>query len=211
MPRRIETRSFHIEPVPIERQLLTEGDLAQWLSDQARQHGLATLLAHADDGVIWGKVVHGELLLSGRFFARTLPLLRPDTLQQARLFGPRAEMLVWRDPAWHARLIEDTDGPGTGLSYDEAQWLWGDHALEECPRFTLVGEGHEGMCHAVPLAREEIPFEPAENGSWHPLRLGVRQYLQQGKDGMWVVAQGRLTGIWAVGKEGSHDDVADAR
>ena len=38
-----------------------EDGLETWLAEQAHAHALSRLLAHADDGVIWGRVDAGVL------------------------------------------------------------------------------------------------------------------------------------------------------
>jgi len=84
----------------IERIQLSEGfedDPAVWLSQQGMKYGLATLLAHADDGIIWGTLRDGRLCLSGDYFPNVSPPFRTITLRECRLFGPDAELHVWRE------------------------------------------------------------------------------------------------------------------
>jgi CRISPR-associated protein (TIGR03984 family) len=176
-------------------------DPVGWLAAEAGRHGLTTLLAHADDGVIWGKLEGGKLLLSSKAFPDVSPPLRSLTLQQARLFGPQAELMVWKDGdnAWHARLLSDEEGEPKGWCFDEAQLQWGDHLEEERDGFSLVREGQLGMPHAVPIPAEQIPFGSPSNPN--PLRLGVRHYLERDDDGELVIIQGRLTRLWAEGRK----------
>lgn len=179
--------------------------LRAWLEEQAKAHDLTTLLAHADDGVIWGEVRNGKLHLSHGAFPKISPPLRPLSLQQARLFGPNAELLVWRDDrVWRARLLQD-ERVETGCEYfDEEQWLWGDRweVREDNPNdcFTLVSEGAEGRRHAVPLnVANTAYFDHADidAGRWHPLRLVVRHYLAEDPDGVVYVARSRLVKLCA--------------
>ncbi|MBD2139030.1 hypothetical protein H6F32_15955 [Anabaena sp. FACHB-1237] len=89
-------------------------DLKVWLETQAEDHQLKYLLAHADDGVIWGKFQHGN----GKLITTTepiklfpecdFPLFREETLQQCRIFGDNSEVIIWKtDEGFKARLIQD--------------------------------------------------------------------------------------------------------
>ena len=92
--------------------------LRTWLTAQATDYRLAYLLAHAEDGVIWGAFRDGHLVtadehIKGPLGPRSLPLprLRLDRLQQCRAFGRDAELLLWRDGnSWLARLITEIEG-----------------------------------------------------------------------------------------------------
>jgi len=177
-----------------------------WLAQQAITYGLTTLLAHADDGVIWGRMVGGRLALSSDAFPKVSPRLRAVTLQQARLFGEQAELLVWRDGDghWHGRLLDDNGTDLRGWRFDEAQLQWGDHVEAEKDGFTLLAEGQEGLRHAVPLPAGDISFDPP---GWHPLCLRVRHYLERDKeDGILIITQSRLTRLWAEGREEGSDE-----
>src|SRR5689334_18044010 len=81
--------------------------LLAWLLEQALAYRLDYLLAHADDGVIWGKVVDHHLVVSSEVAPKISPALQWETLQTARLFGQPGELLGWRDPdhGWQTRLI----------------------------------------------------------------------------------------------------------
>ena len=168
-------------------------DPATWLSDQARQRGLTTLLAHADDGVIWGQVEDGRLITSHDAFADVSPPLRTLTLQQARLFGAQVELLLWRgEIGWLARLVEDA--PGSGEHCDEGHVLWGNQRHDGCKGFTLVHEGRQGLFHAPPVGVLEDAFA----GGRRPLRLRVRHYLGADPDtGLVRVAISRLVKVEA--------------
>src|SRR5205807_79238 len=79
----------------------------KWLSQQMRTHELKYLLAHADDGVIWGRLDGEELITSHDLEPKYSPPLRVETLQMVRIFAPVGELLVWHDEAgaWAGRLI----------------------------------------------------------------------------------------------------------
>ncbi len=173
---------------------------ADWLRQQAVAHQLVWLLAHADDGVIWGRLDGGRLLTSheaAQGDERALaccPPLREETLQQARLFAQHAELLLWRDGdnAWHARLIRDArEGEPTTWddALDERQMLWGTRGTPRPHGFTLLEDGAQGLRHAVPM---QLPL--AEGGKTRPPRLVVRHYLDKNDPFARIVAS-RLVGL----------------
>jgi CRISPR-associated protein (TIGR03984 family) len=136
---------------------------------------VSLLLAHADDGVIWGRVENGRLLTAAAVFGEAaFPPLRMATLQQARLFGPAGELLLWRgDSDWRARWV--TDVPTGDGYYDEVQMLWGNQCEDTRDGFTLVHEGRQGLRHAPPI--EILPTAFGDKGQHRPVRLQVRHYL----------------------------------
>ncbi|GAB4156124.1 MAG: CRISPR-associated protein Csx19 [Candidatus Promineifilaceae bacterium] len=190
-------------------------DLIGWLTKQAKQHKLGDpcyLLVHADDGVIWGRIDKNEQLRTSydalrdteaqkkwdqqRIAAakKSLPPLRIETLQQARLFTEQAELFIWKDGdgAWQGRLIKDViDGETAAWleSFDEPQMLWGTHGTQLKYDFTLLEDGAQGLRHAVP-----VPLKLSNGctrfGETTPPRLVVRHYLN--KDGFAQVVVSRL-------------------
>ncbi len=193
----------HYMAAPLEEEIdpaFADDPQVVWLLGQAKAHGLTTLLAHADDGVIWGQVTGGRLALAEQALGQ--PRLRSKTLQQLCLFGPDAELLVWRDAegGWRGRILGDGAEGKPGWYFDEPQLQWGDHAESEAGGFTLVAEGQEGLRHAVPLTAASIPFDPPQRrrDRRHPLRLGVRHYLAgNDENGTVRIAHSRLTRLWA--------------
>jgi len=167
-------------------------DVIAWLLAQAKEHNLTTLLAHADDGVIWGRMTdEGALLTSHDVFGATpSPKLRLETLQQARLFGKRAELLLWRTKdGWQARLAEDV---AEGEHYEQSQLLWGDRYVDAAAGFTLVEEGRQGLRHAPPVNVPKAEFTDERR----PLRLWVRHYLATDpQTGVVDVALSRLVQV----------------
>jgi CRISPR-associated protein (TIGR03984 family) len=179
---------------------------AGWLLEQAQAHGLTTLLAHADDGVIWGKVENGRLALSDKVFKDVSPPLREATLQELRLFGPKAELFVWRADygGWRGRLIDDGGTEIRGWSFLEQHLQWGDRLERVEGGFSLVREGQLGMRHALPMALEEGIFDPEADK--HPIRLCVRHYLARDDDGALYIDQGRLVRLFIEGDEEACDE-----
>lgn len=159
-------------------------DMRRWLAEKARQLDLHYLLAHADDGVIWGWLDNeGQLITSAQVFPNDVNVeLRTRTLQQLRLFAPAGELLIWRESkdAFSARLIADgADRPEE--SFEETHWLWGEGAQSN-GHFTLMHEGREGLQHAPPV-------EHAEDGR---AGLVVRHYIEYDEVGQAYVSCSRL-------------------
>ena len=171
-----------LEPQPIGDEFQT--DPAAWFVGQARD-GMAILLAHADDGVIWGEVRDGALVLAGSAFPRVAVLLRASTLQQARLFGPTGELRVWRDEknGFCGVLIRDEESDEV---IAEEQWLWGTRDSEPREKFTLLREGSQGMLHAPPL--DELRHNERAV-------LKVRHYITADEQGVATIQLSRLAGL----------------
>lgn len=167
-------------------------DARGWLEKQLSA-GRPWLLVHADDGVIWGKLdENNRLILSSDIFNSTAEYpaiaveLRATTIQQARVFGPAGELLVWRtDDGFTGRVIADGEGLPEN-AYEERQLLWGvvrDSRPQE--GFTLLVEGEQGQRHAVPLTMT------------NPERacLVVRHYVSYDEHGQAYVDLSRLVDL----------------
>ena len=154
--------------------------LQRWLDDQSAAYRLSYALVHADDGVIWGRFSEGHWSWSSDAFPAVSPKLRWITLQQLRLFGPRAEVFVWLDEAGlKGRLIQD-EKTGSQKCFDEAQLLWGKPDGAARGGFQLMREGAQGLLHAPPA-------EIARAG-----RLMTRNYIDYDVDGCVFVKASRL-------------------
>lgn len=169
------------QPIDIDESF-TE-DIRTWLAEKAMEHNLRYLLAHADDGVIWGRLDGDQLTTSAEAFPDKVNVaLRALTLQQARLFAPPGELLVWRTDknTFAARLI--SDGPDEPEeSFTETHWLWGEGEKSN-PHFTLMCEGREGLYHAPPV-------EHAEGGR---IGLVVHHYIEYDEIGQAFISCSRL-------------------
>ncbi|CAG1004520.1 hypothetical protein ANRL4_03453 [Anaerolineae bacterium] len=167
-----------------------EGNLGEWLSTQAVQYGSNYLLAHTDDGVIWGKFdLRGELSLS----QTQQGALQQMTLQTLRLFGDHAEVMLWRveDDRWEACVLCEVDkDPDFLQAFDENQMLWGTDATPLGDGFTQMSDGAQGLRHTVPL---EVTGKYDEKH--RPLRLQVRHYLKEDDFGVVYIAASRLVGL----------------
>ncbi len=196
-------RSKIVAKPAISQQIVVSGltDIAAWLGTKARESQLKWLLAHADDGLIWGRFDGNELITSHEAIQgdpqaqKVCPPLRLETLQQARIFAEHAELLLWRngDGIWQARLICDaTDGQTADWTdaIDEKQILWGTDTRPLQHGFTLMSDGAQGLRHAVPL---EVRGSFAEQT--RPLRLIVRHYVKEDSTGFALIAASRLVDL----------------
>jgi CRISPR-associated protein (TIGR03984 family) len=168
-------------------------DPAVWLAEQAGGSD-CYLLAHADDGLIWGKEVNGVLVTShdaarNTGYAQVSPPLREVTLQTARLFNHNGEILLWRDSetlSWRARMIY-TVNVSQAVTFveaiDERQLLWGNQ-VEALPNtFTVLSDSGQGLRHIAPvsIAAEALP-----------LRLRVRHFISEDETGFARITASRL-------------------
>lgn len=180
-------------------------NLRKWLEAKAQEHRLTYLLAHAEDGVIWGRFDQGNLVTADQVFPQ-LPKLRLMTLQQCRIFGEAGEVLLWRSHnIWKYRFVSD---PGKYIP--ETQMLWGTHRakkkdgseFEESQGFTLVEDGSEGLRHAVPLVN--IPFSRDRVKLVRPLRLHVHHYINYDQNGVARIYLSRLVNLTTHGPNGGN-------
>ena len=169
------------------RALSVDGrDAIEWLRQQSKAGDV--LLAHQDDGVVWGKAHKDGDWVTSDAVLSTSPALKGDYLWSARLFNAQREILLWRDGDgnWHAREISDgaSEGePDFTEWYDELQLLWGDHGKHEVINgvtFTVLEEGAQGLRHAPPKAI-------AERG-----KISTRNYIGYDEDGCAFVKASRL-------------------
>ncbi|MEH1885197.1 type III-D CRISPR-associated protein Csx19 [Nostoc sp.] len=169
-------------------------NLKTWLESQAKEHQLNYLLAHAEDGVIWGRFQDGNLITPTepvKLFPKcNFPLLRNETLQQCRIFGKNSEVMLWqKHEGFKARLIKD-DNIKKEEYITENQILWGTKSESELGEFTLVADGQQGLKHAVPLTG--IPFKDNER----PLRLTVHHYIDDDDSGVARIYLSRLVKLY---------------
>jgi CRISPR-associated protein (TIGR03984 family) len=173
----------------------------KWLSQQMHTYALVYLLAHADDGVIWGRFDGEKLITSHDVAPQYSPPLREATLQTARIFAPAGELLIWRDEAsaWRGRLIAEDKPDATAEwteAFDKSQVLWGTKAEPLERGFTLMSDGSQGLFHVVPfILRGQFDEQT------RPLRLVVRHYLQADNYGLVRVSASRLVTLGTEMKE----------
>lgn len=185
MPK-ISTIKYSIQEVSIHTDF--NGDIKSWLEEKAKVNSLRWLLAHADDGVVWGVVRDDGLHLSNGLFS---PDLRSETLQMARLFGETCELYLWRaDGGWRSRLLKEGEGKENEY-YDESQLLWGTEIEGEEDGFVLLRQGAEGLRHAPPIYRADLKSPLKDN----PLQLNIRHFVNYDVDGQAYVKFSRLISV----------------
>lgn len=189
MPETIKLSEEVIAPEP-------DADVLAWLHGQMNAER-RWLLAHADDGVIWGRWDDGEITTSHDVAPAISPPLRLVTLQQAFIFGERDEVRLWRDgQGWLARRINDENGAEVFES-DEKQVLWGSEVAEwpndkNGKGFTHVHEliSNYGMHHIVPV------MVTSEDLKERKLRLRVRHFITEDPEtGEARIALSRLVSV----------------
>lgn len=176
----------------------TDAEVAAWLEARMKE-GLPFLLAHADDGVIWGKLVEQKLVTSRDAAAQTArdvsPPLRGVTLQQAFVFGPPGEVRLWRDGSgWqcHQCRVADEQAFASPLP-DEWQVLWGTKVIPEETKhgFTHIHElRQQGLDHIVPIQVNDQQLRERR------LRLQMRHFIERDPDtGEARIAFSRLVNL----------------
>lgn len=177
-------------------------DLREWLTQQVAALAQASadkrcwLLAHCEDGVIWGELRDDGLHLSCEAFREQRGLaLRWVTLQQARLFSQNRELLLWRGPrGWQATLRRDDQG--NSVEYiDEEHLLWGNVSRNSNDGFMQIVEGSQGIVHAPPIAT--APTEATKKEA--RARLKVRHYLDEDEAGVIRIVGSRLIALLKPG------------
>ena len=188
---------------------LEGNELIKWIRGEdsiiEEAAGTQWLLAHCDDGVVWGKCDEGKWQLSSGPFPDVSPEPGEENLQQLRLFGKEKEVLIWRaENGFQGRVLADAEESKVKKELrpkQEAQILVGDRLLKgPCDGFSLVGEAG-GARHAVPVTCQENDFKKGNRPDW-PLRLAVRHYLTQDEDtGTVRIAASRLVDAYNVKKK----------
>jgi CRISPR-associated protein (TIGR03984 family) len=181
--------------------------LENWLIQQASDYQLSYLLAHGDDGVIWGKFKIKDSKNNNDLILKTSenPQLRLSTLQQCRIFGETGEILLWNsNDKWNARLISQTkvsqllQDRQIGL-IPENQILWGTQGKINGD-FTLLSDGTQGLRHSVPIIVEENYFSQNKKELYRPVRLKVNHYFNYDNDGLARIFTSRLVSLIKVAK-----------
>lgn len=185
----------------------TEQSLQDWLKQEAQDYQLPYLLAHAEDGMIWGHfdIESGRLTTAEAVFPECyFPELWLKTLQQCRLFGEAGEVFLWNsNNKWRSRVILESkaseliEKEQIGL-IPESQILWGTKG-EEKDNFTLLSDGSQGLRHAVPLTG--INFDSNEKNIKRPVRLQVHHYFGYDLDGIARIFISRLVDLYAHSKK----------
>ncbi|MBK9231258.1 MAG: hypothetical protein IPO15_10450 [Anaerolineae bacterium] len=122
------------QPIAQEKLADFQGAPRDWLTEKMTEK-MPWLLVHADDGVIWGRREQNQtIVLSSDLddMKSQYPViaveLRAQTVQQARIFGPEGELLLWREGmTFRGRSIMDGEAVPDS-AWHEQQILWGRRA-----------------------------------------------------------------------------------
>lgn len=171
--------------------LETDDDLTAWIEAQYKEYKLKYLLAHADDGVIWGHFRTSKLSTSDAVLKQSPPL-QLMTLQQCRIFGKDGEVLLWKaNNTWNARFLVDPLDKNRII--EERQLLWGTHGEKrETEGFTCLKDGSQGLEHAVPFTEIELG---GDGKLTRPVRLVVHHFIDYDDDGVARIVLSRLVDL----------------
>lgn len=150
----------------------SDDEVLAWLHVQASEDR-PFLLVYADDGVVWGKWMNGQLAVAPEKFHGVAVELRGETLQQAHIFGNKEEIRLFRGMSgqWSASKI--TDHPQQD-AFDEIHILWGNQVVGD----PVAGFSHtrdrvqQGMDQVLPLPITEEDLKD------RVLRLKVRHFVE---------------------------------
>jgi CRISPR-associated protein (TIGR03984 family) len=179
-----------VKRIPILEKFDAES-LKKWIEKQAEEHELNYLLAHAEDGVIWGKFDNNKLKTSGEVFTE-FAKLRSQTLQECRIFSKNGgEVHLWRKgKEWRSHFTEDDQYEE---KIEERQILWGTHGQkDEQYGFTLLRDGSQGLRHAVPFT--DIKVDTNQKLA-KPVRLIVHHYITYDDAGVARISHSRLVDL----------------
>lgn len=172
--------------------LPVDGNVRAWLESQMKEYKLPTLLAFADDGVIWGHW-DGNKLTTSRDVDASYPDLVDKTLQQAFAFNDKLEIRLFRDElgSWKAWHIQDA-----GEVITESQILWGDEPAKEQPDSPIF---QRLLAERKGIPPQLIPVKGSvdKNSS---VRLEVHHLVEYTEAGEAYIAISRLAGL-SVGKK----------
>lgn len=167
------------------------GDIRTWIEAQMSEKGLQTLLAFADDGVIWGTLDDNKLLTS-HDIDPSYAELQELTLQQAYLFSTATEVRLFRDELgnWKAIQIEDE-----GEIIYESQILWGDKANENSthPAFISLLANRKGIPPQLIPVKGSLKEDEC-------VRLALHHKVEYTEAGEAYIAISRLAGL-SIGKK----------
>jgi len=174
-------------------------DVRAWLLLQLNGKDSKTLLAFADDGVIWGRW-DGKALIIAHEVDPTCPKLRGETLQQAYLFDSNEEVRLFRDELgnkWKAKTIS-SDASDLDRVIVEKQILWGDKLDKE----ENQPERHDFMrllAERKGISPQVFPIKEKINSS-QCVKLEVHHLVDYNKDGEAYIVASRLARLSVADK-----------
>lgn len=134
----LRARTLRFSPVaPVGVELSPAEWLLQWRSQQSRPVAEHFVLAHANDGVIWGRLFDDGLRVAERHAGDPWPELRWSTLLDLRAFGPAGEVRLWRGREGSLRgySIEDWELDESLVNYS--------HSIDR--EYLLLGKRTEAL------------------------------------------------------------------
>ncbi len=124
--------------------------IQDWLAEQMGTDN-PYLLAHADDGVIWGRKTGDQFLTSHKIAPDISPQLRGLTLWQAFVFGEDSEIRLFRDETGDWKAVEIFDAATEDMIVED-QILWGDNVVKQGDGFTHIRDRvKQCMDHVPPI------------------------------------------------------------
>jgi CRISPR-associated protein (TIGR03984 family) len=174
------------------------GKLHVWAMIQLQKYG-DYLLAFADDGIIWGRLVNGVLITSHDAAKSKFPddptkwnspEFREETIQQIFIFGKDSEVRLFKDELgnWKTLRVVDASVDSDEIII-ESQILWGDQS---------EGDAQDGFLQ-VSEFRKGIPnqYLPVDGplGKDDCVRLKVHHLVEYGETGEARIAISRLAGL----------------
>jgi len=174
------------------------------LEKEAQSIQAQWLLAHADDGLFWGRITKGRLIVPEVIedvatadpimpeYKFDIAKLNETTLQQLWLFGPVSEAFLWRsEHGWQIRRITNQQRPDGSTSLTQAinedYLLYGTQSEKTKQGFTVVRDGQQGLRYAFP---DVLTLDTKETE--RRLKLKVRHYLSTTDDGFVSIGASRL-------------------
>ena len=182
-----------------------EQSIKAWIEQQVKDSDIQYLLAHCEDGIVWGTFNQAGTLITSFDIAKACPQpklppfaqLRPETLWMVRLFGPTNEIRLWKaDDIWHAVCVKDADDPEACI--EEQQFVWGTDVQAQHDGWSLMSDGRQGFYQWVPkhVPRKDKPYAPTER----PLRLTIHHTINYDDHGRAYIAYSRLVNLDAPGE-----------
>lgn len=143
-------------------------------SKQPTNASYSWLLAHCDDGILWGKWDSGWKLATSAF--NFCPTLQRDgsNVQQLRLFGDDEELLLWRtSDGLKGRVLKDSQIP-TDESLKpsvEKVIVMGNKVEESVGDFSRVTD--------LSGRWQILPWSISKANERYPLRLVIKHYYEK--------------------------------
>lgn len=204
MGARVARTVYFEDQIPVT---VPTDNIVLWLYEQAAP-SLQTgyLLAHALDGVIWGRIAASRLTTGDQIKGDITAVLHNDTLQEVRIFNDAVEWHLWRaEDRWQLCVTQDqpeSTPDDLARAFDEYHVLWGTYAAWRGDGFTLVEEGMQGLRHLLPLALSSAFPQTRSEGENYTRRrvcLRVRHYLGAvDRSGAHVIIRSRLVDLEEV-------------